>query len=116
MLKYRHILQSASFLLAGLALGGVPALAPAQTPNTNTTQNPKPPVQTDTVLFDFENGAYDGWTLTGDCWDTHPATVKTFIDRQGNPLVTGIVGNGYLTTLYQSAATTGQSNLERLHD
>ena len=92
-----------------LALFIPPALAPAQTPNTNITQNPKPKVQNDTVLFDFENGNFDGWTLSGDCWDKQPATVKTFIDRQGNPLVSGIVGKGYLTTLFKSAATTGKA-------
>ena len=63
----------------------------------------------DTVLFDFESGSYDGWTLSGDCWDKAPATPKTFVDRQGNSLVSGIVGNGYLTTLYKSAATTGKA-------
>ena len=69
----------------------------------------KVPNAKDTLLFDFESGNFDGWTLTGDCWDTHPATVKTFVDRQGNLLVSGIVGNGYLTTLFKSAATTGRA-------
>ena len=63
----------------------------------------------DTILFDFESGNFDGWTLTGDCWDAQPATAKTFVDRQGNPLVTGIVGKGYLTTLFKNAATTGKA-------
>ena len=62
-----------------------------------------------TILFDFENGTFDGWTLTGDCWDKEPATTKTFVDRQGNPLVSGIVGNGYLTTLYKNTTTTGKA-------
>ena len=71
-------------------------------------QNPQSRL-TSTVLFDFENGTFDGWTLTGDCWDKEPATTKTFVDRQGNPLVSGIVGNGYLTTLYKNSMTTGKA-------
>ena len=99
----RHpILQSVSFLLTALTMGAVPAPAPAQAPAKSAVQN-------DTVLFDFENGNFDGWTLSGDCWDKHSATVKTFIDRQGNPLVSGIVGKGYITTLFKSAATTGKA-------
>ena len=92
-----------------LALLVFPALAPAQTPDNSATQSPTASGAKDTVLFDFENGNFDGWTLSGDCWDKQPATVKTFIDRQGNPLVSGIVGKGYLTTLFKSAATTGKA-------
>ena len=85
------------------------ALAPAQTPASHTAQIPRYPLQNDTVLFDFENGNYDGWTLSGDCWNPQPATAKMFVDRQGAPLVSGIIGKGYLTTLFKSAATTGKA-------
>ncbi len=46
----------------------------------------------DTVLFDFESGTFDGWTLSGDCWDKQPATPKTFVDKAGRSAVSGIVG------------------------
>jgi len=87
-----------------LALFVLPTLTTAQTPNTPTAASTK-----DSVLFDFESGNFDGWTLTGDCWDKAPATPKTFTDKQGNSAVSGIVGNGYLTTLYKNAATTGKA-------
>ena len=84
-------------------------LASAQTPPVETTPSSPTSPSKDTVLFDFEKGNFEGWTLTGDCWDKTPSTSRTFVDRQGNPLVTGIVGEGYLTTLYKSAATTGKA-------
>ena len=56
-----------------------PIVTPAQTPAKET------------VLFDFEGGHFDGWTLSGNCFAKQPATAKTFVDRQGNPLVSGIV-------------------------
>ena len=87
-----------------LTLSALPTLALAQTPNPQSTAHSK-----DTVLFDFEGGNFDGWTLTGDCWDKQPATSKTFVDKQGNSAVSGIVGNGYLTTLFKSATTTGKA-------
>jgi len=87
-----------------LALFALPTLSTAQTPNTQTAAPTK-----DTILFDFEAGNFDGWTLTGDCWDKAPATPKTFTDKQGRSAVFGIVGNGYLTTLYKSAAATGKA-------
>jgi len=76
-------------------------------PSVTSARSPTPVKET--VLFDFDGGNYDGWTLTGDCWDKQPATARTFVDRQGNPLVSGIVGTGYLTTLFKSAATTGKA-------
>ena len=84
-------------------------LASAQTPPVETTPSSPTSPSKDTVLFDFEGGNFEGWTLSGDCWDKNPSTSRTFVDRQGNPLVTGIVGEGYLTTLYKSAATTGKA-------
>lgn len=65
-----------------MVLSLLPTLTTAQTPNTESTALPK-----ETVLFDFESGAFDGWTLTGDCWDKAPATPKTFVDKQGKFLV-----------------------------
>ena len=86
-----------------LTLFSLPTLSPAQTPNTSTAPSK------DSVLFDFDGGNFDGWTLSGDCWDKASATPKTFTDKQGNAAVTGIVGSGYLTTLYKNAATTGKA-------
>ena len=85
-------------------LFALPTLSLAQKPTTPISAPSK-----DTILFDFEMGNYEGWTLTGDCWDKQPATAKTFVDRQGKPLVTGIVGNGYLTTLFRNAAAIGKA-------
>ena len=87
-----------------LSLSALPTFTTAQTPNTQTAAPSK-----DSVLFDFESGSFDGWTLTGDCWDKAPATPKTFVDKQDNSAVSGIVGSGYLTTLYKNAATTGKA-------
>ena len=69
-----------------LALFALPTLSTAQTPNTQIAAPTK-----DTVLFDFEAGNFDGWTLTGDCWDKAPATPKTFTDKQGNSPDSAIV-------------------------
>ena len=91
------------------ALSALPTLLTAQTPNTQTTTPSK-----DTVLFDFEAGNFDGWTLTGDCWDKQPATPKTFTDKQGNSVISGIVGSGYLTTLYKNAATGKDFTIDKL--
>lgn len=93
-----------SRLALTFALSILPTLSLAQTSNTPTATPSK-----DIVLFDFEAGNFDGWTLTGDCWDKAPATPKTFTDKQGRSVVSGIVGNGYLTTLYKNAATTGKA-------
>jgi len=76
-----------------VALSVLPMLSLAQTPNTQTAAPSK-----DIVLFDFESGNFDGWTLSGDCWDIAPATPKTFLDKQGRSVVSGIVGNGCLYT------------------
>ena len=78
--------------------------ATAQTP----ASSPELPSK-DSTLFDFEGGNFEGWTLTGDCWDKTPATPRTFVDRQGNLLVSGIVGKGYLTTLFRNMGTTGKA-------
>ena len=100
--------NSRFFRLASiLALSSLSVLSLAQTPPVEPSKTASP--TKDTVLFDFEGGDFDGWTLTGDCWDKAPATPKTFVDKQGQPLVSGIVGNGYLTTLYKNAATTGKA-------
>jgi len=87
-----------------LTLFALPTLSPAQTPNTKAATSTK-----DTILFDFESGNFDGWTLTGDCWDKAPATPKTFMDKSGRSVVSGIIGSGYLTTLYKNATTTGKA-------
>ena len=68
-----------------LTLFSLPTLSPAQTPNTSTAPSK------DSVLFDFEAGTFDGWTLTGDCWDKASATPKTFTDKQGNSFVSDVV-------------------------
>ncbi len=44
-----------------LALFALPTLSTAQTPNTSTAVPGK-----DTVLFDFESGNFNGWTLSGE--------------------------------------------------
>ncbi len=61
-----------------LALSALPTLSPAQKPNDPITQRPN-----DLTLFDFEAGNFDGWTLSGDCWDKAPATPKTFMRLRG---------------------------------
>ena len=73
-------------LALALALFTFPVIASAQTPTASTVSPSK-----DTVLFDFDSGNYEGWTLSGDCWNTQPATAITFVDKQGNSLVTGVV-------------------------
>ena len=79
-----------------LALSLLPTLTTAQT--AAPTRG--------TVLFDFESGNFDGWTLSGDCWDKQPATPKTFVDKSGRSIVSGIVGNGYLTTFHAKLGNT----------
>ena len=88
------------------ALAVLPALTTAQTPNI--ASQPSSPSK-DMVLFNFDGGNYDGWTLSGDCWNTQPATAKTFVDRQGNSLVLGIVGTGFLISQYKNPAATGKA-------
>ena len=87
-----------------LALFVLPTLSLAQPPNTPTAAPSK-----DTVLFDFDGGNYNGWTLTGDCWDKQPATAKTFVDKQGHSLVLGIVGTGFLISQYKNPAAMGNT-------
>ncbi len=92
------------FLLSTTGLTLAPATVLGQEKTT-------PAANGDIVFADFERGTFDGWTLTGDCWDKQPATSKTFVDRQGNPLVSGIVGTGYLTTLHPKlgSSATGKA-------
>ena len=95
----------AHFRLAlAITLSLLPTLATAQNPIASPAAPSK-----DTILFDFDNGTFDGWTLTGDCWPKQPATAKTYADKQGNPLVSGIVGSGYLITVNKGAADTGKA-------
>lgn len=49
------------------------------------------PIQNETVLFNFEVGSFDGWTLSGDCWDKAPATPKTYTGKQGCFLVSSVI-------------------------
>ncbi len=70
-----------SHLALFLALFALPALSHAQTAAPTR----------DTVLFDFESGAFDGWTLSGDCWDKQPATSKTFVDKAGRSFLFRVV-------------------------
>ncbi len=81
-------------------------LAVCAMPSATFAQAPTPGKET--ALFDFEGGSYHGWTLTGDCWDKQPAAANTFVDRQGKPLVTGIVGTSYLTTLNPRTGAAAQ--------
>ena len=80
--------MSATFCLPRLAL--VLALSALPTPSLAQTPTAKPsPVASpskDVILFDFESGNFDGWTLTGDCFSKSPATSKTFVDKQNNPV------------------------------
>lgn len=102
-------ISRSSYFAFVLALSLLPALSFAQTPPIKPLSTASTSPSKDTVLFDFEGGNFDGWTLTGDCWDKAPATPKTFVDKGGQPLVSGIVGNGYLTTLFKNATTTGKA-------
>lgn len=39
-------------------------------------------------------------------WDKQPATPKTFVDKSGRSAVSGIIGNGYMTTFHAKLGNT----------
>lgn len=50
-------------------------------PTTATT--PKPARGGDVIFEDFEDGTYDGWTVTGTAFGDKPQTLQTIADYQG---------------------------------
>jgi len=62
-----------------------------------------PATPSGTVLGDFENGTYGGWTSTGTAFGSAPATGTL----PGQQLVSGYLGNGLIDTYLGGDAGTG---------
>ena len=62
-----------------------------------------PATPSGTVLGDFENGTYGGWTSTGTAFGSAPATATL----PGQQLVSGYLGNGLIDTYLGGDAGTG---------
>ena len=73
---------------------------------------PASPVQNyqEQIFAGFEDGNYEGWTLTGDCWLPEPATSRSFVDpRIRQSLITGFAGKGFLISFKKNMSETGRA-------
>ena len=55
------------------------------------------------ALFDFEQAAWDGWTLSGSAWGARPETELT-----GHGLLFGATGRRYATSMHGGDVATGR--------
>jgi CubicO group peptidase (beta-lactamase class C family) len=86
MMDRRHFLKSAAALSASpLLLGAAAAQLSASAGE---------------VFSDFENGTFDGWILTGNCWGREPHTADTV------PGISGFQGRRFLCTLHPRFGTS----------
>ena len=93
------------FIALAIVLSVLPTLAPAQTaPVSAAVASAKDIVLAkETVLFDFESGSYDGWTLEGDCWGKEPASDALFPGR-----IKGFGGRRFVCTLDAKLGTAAK--------
>jgi hypothetical protein len=64
---------------------------------------PAQPPQGTRVLFDFEQAAWDGWTLSGSAWGARPET-----ELSGHGLLIGATGRKYGTSMHGGDVATGR--------